>query len=80
VPRRLAFTEEGLVSELRARGTHRGEFLGVAPTGERLQRSVTIFLTFRDGRMAGERLHYDLCTLLRQLGVTTIPLALAARP
>jgi len=34
---------------------------------------VAIFVSFADGRMASERLYYDLATLLRQLGVTALP-------
>ena len=33
VPQRRAFTEDGVVSELIVRGTHRGDYLGIAPTG-----------------------------------------------
>lgn len=73
VPRSRAFTEDGVVSELIAQGTHRGEFLGLAPTGRRIELPVAIFVAFRDGRMSGERLDYDLATLLAQLGVTELP-------
>lgn len=77
-PQRRAFTEEGVVSELIARGRHRGDFLGISPTGRTIALPVTIFVDFRDGRMSGERLYYDLCTLLRQLGMAAIPPALVA--
>jgi len=73
VPQRRAFTEEGVVSELIAHGTHRGDFFGLAATGRQIEIPVTIFVTFAEGRMSGERLYYDLVTLLRQLGATAIP-------
>lgn len=73
IPQGRAFTEEGLVSELIARGTHKGEFFGIAPTGRTISLHVAIFVSFADGHMASERLYYDLATLLRQLGVTSIP-------
>lgn len=78
VPQRRAFTEDGVVAELIARGTHRGDFFGVAPTGRAIALPVTIVVAFAGGRMSGERLYYDLLTLLRQLGVTAIPPALLA--
>lgn len=73
IPRRLAFTDEGLVSELIARGTHRGELFGFAPTGQAIELPVASFVSFADGRMSRERFCYDLTTLLRQLGATAIP-------
>jgi steroid delta-isomerase-like uncharacterized protein len=76
VPQRRAFTDEGIVSELIARGTHKGDFFGLAPTGRAIALPVTIFVSFADGRMSGERLYYDLVTLLGQLGVRAIPPAL----
>jgi steroid delta-isomerase-like uncharacterized protein len=72
-PQRRAFTDDGVVSELVARGTHRGDFFGLPPTGRQIALPVTIFVTFAEGRMSGERLYYDLVTLLRQLGATSIP-------
>lgn len=78
VPQRRAFTEDGVVSELVVRGTHRGDFFGVPATGRRIELPVTIFVSFADGRMSGERLYYDLLTLLRQLGASEIPAALLA--
>jgi len=76
VPQRRAFTEDGMVSELIVRGTHKGDFFGVPATGRAIELPVTIFVTLADGRMSGERLYYDLLTLLRQLGAKTIPAGL----
>src|SRR5215831_8480982 len=50
------------------RGTHVGSFLGIAATGKSVRFRFTVFVTFRDGLMAGERFHYDLAALLRQVG------------
>lgn len=78
IPQRRGFTEDGVVAELIARGTHRGDFFGVAATGRSIALPVAIVVTFADGRMSGERLYYDMLTLLRQLGVTAIPPTLLA--
>ena len=32
-----------------------------------------VVLSFRDGLMLGERFHYDLASLLRQIGADPIP-------
>lgn len=72
-------TEDGLISEVLARGTHRGDFFGLEPTGRGIEVPVVIIVEFRDGRMSGERLYYDIATLLRQLGVRALPRAILTR-
>lgn len=57
------------VSETSYAGTHVGEFLGIAATGRPIQFRFVVFVTFRDGLLAGERFYYDLATLARQIGV-----------
>ena len=37
VPQRRAFTEDGVVSELVVKGTHKGDYLGLAPTGKTIE-------------------------------------------
>lgn len=49
-------------------GRHDGQFAGLAPTGRMLRLPFVVFVTFRDGLLAGERFVYDLNDLLRQLG------------
>jgi hypothetical protein len=34
---------------------------------------VVVVLSFKDGLMPGERFHYDLASLLRQIGAEPIP-------
>ena len=57
-----------LIAEARYVGRHVGEFQGIAPTGRPVELRMAVFLTFRDGLLAGERFYYDLRSLLRQLG------------
>jgi hypothetical protein len=52
----------------RAGGTSGGEWLGLAPTGGDFAVRLTNVATFRDGRMAGESLYFDLATLCEQTG------------
>jgi predicted ester cyclase len=53
-------------------GTYRakvdGQFLGQQPTGKQLELPMIVVNSFRDGRMAGERIYFDLATLCDQAG------------
>jgi steroid delta-isomerase-like uncharacterized protein len=61
------------------RGTLSGEFLGLAPTGRRVEFPVVALLFFKDGLMAGERVFYDLATLCDQAGLSVEAVRDAAR-
>ena len=54
-------------------GKHIGPFLGLAPTGRTIVQPFVVVLTFKDGLMAGERFHYDLASLVRQIGADPMP-------
>jgi len=47
---------------------HVGPFLGIAPTGREVEFRFAVFVTFRDGLIAGEKFYYDLAGILRQIG------------
>lgn len=49
-------------------GTHRGEFLGIAPTGKQVRMSCTIFDTYENGQLKKSRLVMNVLSLLQQLG------------
>jgi steroid delta-isomerase-like uncharacterized protein len=66
-----------LVVETRFKGRHKGPFLGVAPTGREIDVPITIFVSFRDGLMSGERFYWNLGTLLEQIGVA-LPVSVPA--
>lgn len=59
---------EKVVTRKTFRGTHRGEFMGAAPTGNRVAFEVIDILTVRDGKIREHRLQFDQLGLLRQLG------------
>jgi steroid delta-isomerase-like uncharacterized protein len=48
--------------------THRGEYLGVAPTGRQIRLRAIVVMTFRDGKVVGRRGVVDQFGLLKQLG------------
>jgi steroid delta-isomerase-like uncharacterized protein len=73
------WTEDGIsIGEGHFHGRHIGNFLGIAATDRPVSFRFTVFVTFRDGLMAGERFYYDLAGLLRQIGAIEWPLKLAA--
>lgn len=51
----------------RARATHRGEFVGLPPTGRRVDVDGADFHEYRDGLMWRVRGIYDNAELVRQL-------------
>ncbi len=61
-------SEAGVVEESVLRGTHRGEWMGVAPTGRPVRLPMTIVFPMAAGRILGERLYFDMATLLHCLG------------
>jgi steroid delta-isomerase-like uncharacterized protein len=72
----LAYTVHEVVAEgdlvvarFAARGTHRGPFLGVAPTGREVTYAGLDMNRVRDGRIVESWVHYDALGLLQQLGI-----------
>ncbi len=73
-PEHVYYTDQDFaVAEVRFQGTHIGSFLGIEPTGRQVDIPTAIVATLRDGLMAGERMYWDVITLLRQLGVSSLP-------
>lgn len=52
-----------------ARGTHKGDYDGIAATGRSMELVVSDHFTLRDGKVIEHREFYDVLTFLRQLGV-----------
>ncbi|MFJ7944905.1 ester cyclase [Streptomyces sp. NPDC096354] len=50
-------------------GTHKGDFMGIPPTGRQCIMTGTTIFRFRDGRIQEGWWHKDLMGLMRQLGV-----------
>ncbi|MFB6135716.1 MAG: ester cyclase [Halobacteriaceae archaeon] len=51
------------------RGTHEGEFMGVAPTGRSIEVANAVFTRIADGQIAERWVQPDALGLLQQLGV-----------
>jgi carboxymethylenebutenolidase len=41
---------------------------GIAPTGKLIEIDIVIFIDFRDGLMAAERIYWDQAAVMRQIG------------
>ncbi len=53
----------------RVTGTHQGDFVGIPPTGRRVEYHACGVGQMRDGKIARLRTYLDTGTILRQLGV-----------
>ncbi len=76
----LRFTIEHLVGEgdtvagrYTARGTHRGELLGIPPTGKQVTLAVMEVYRLTDGKIAEQWVTMDALGLLQQLGAGPAP-------
>ncbi len=56
-----------------ARGTHRGEFMGIKPTGKTFEMSEITIKRTQGGRLAESWALYDAISLLQQLGIEVPP-------
>ena len=57
-----------VVVRARATGTHEGEFMGMAPTGNTFEMGLIDIMEFEDGKMAAHWGLMDMAALMRQLG------------
>jgi steroid delta-isomerase-like uncharacterized protein len=60
--------DSAVIGEGRMTGTHRGAFVGVAPTGRQIDLPVIGVFDFEVDRLVNERITFDSGTLFRQLG------------
>ena len=72
VRRVVAEGENYVVTENEWRGTHRGPFFGIAPTGKRARVRACVLWEFRGARLHAETVYYDLATVLSQIGVINL--------
>jgi len=75
-------TDEAVVTEFKARGTHTGLLMTpageVPPTGREVNLTVCEVWEIRDGKLTGFRNYQDAATLMRQLGLLPEPEAAGA--
>jgi len=76
----LHFTIEDMIIEgekvadlLTGRGTHEGEFMGVAPTGKRVEFQGMAILRIAQGKIVENRGMPDMLGLMQQIGAFPAP-------
>jgi steroid delta-isomerase-like uncharacterized protein len=72
VRRIVAEGENYVVTENEWRGTHRGPFFGIAPTGKKAKVRACVLWEFRGSRLRSETVYYDLATVLSQIGAINL--------
>ena len=60
--------EDSVVSRATAHGTHRGDMMGIAPTGKPISFSMFLQHRIADGKIVEEWVMYDLHGILQQVG------------
>ncbi|WP_051813595.1 ester cyclase [Kitasatospora sp. MBT63] len=74
----MSFGEDVIAVWGELRGTNTGSWLGLPPGGGSFVVPFANIAPFRDGRMAGERIYFDLATLCDQAGLSTEEVRAAA--
>lgn len=67
VTERQHHADDALIIEGRLRGTHRGPFAGLPPSGRRVDVGAVIFFRFEGARLYEETVYADNANLFRQL-------------
>jgi steroid delta-isomerase-like uncharacterized protein len=62
-----------VVTRLTLRGTHRGEFQGIPPTGKQVAITGIVIDRYENGKLVEHRSHLDNLGMLQQLGVIPAP-------
>lgn len=66
-------TGDVVIVEFVVGGTHRGELMGIAPTGRHISLPVCTVLEIRDGKVYAERAYMNMMHMMEQLGVAPTP-------
>ena len=67
-----------VVIRMRATGTHRGSYVGIAPTNKSIVLEACSVTEVKNGKSIHSRMYADNVKLLQQLGVLSLPRATAA--
>jgi steroid delta-isomerase-like uncharacterized protein len=75
----LHSSDDAVLMEAIARGTHAGPLRGLPPTGRRFEQKFLAIFAFDGEALVGERVYYDTAGVLQQLGVSRDPSSLTGR-
>ena len=67
-----------VVTRMRATGTHKGSYVGIAPTHKSIVIEACSFIEVKNGKTIRSRMYADNVKLLQQLGALSLPRATAA--
>jgi steroid delta-isomerase-like uncharacterized protein len=67
--RSLRHADDAVIVEFDLKGTHRGAFHGIPPTGREFTCRCAAFFVFDQDRLVCERVYFDSLTIATQLGV-----------
>lgn len=67
-PEELVAEGDRVVERWTGRGTHRGEFQGIPPTGRQVALPGVVFYRIRDVKIVEFRGSFDMLSMLQQLG------------
>ena len=65
--------DDRAVVSIVANGTHKGEWMGFAPTGKEVTYNGIIIFSMEDGRLVAECFYFDGLDLLKQIGLKLEP-------
>ncbi|MGF1507459.1 MAG: ester cyclase [Chloroflexi bacterium] len=69
---RLHHADEAVIVEGRMKGTHLKDWGDLPATGHTMDMRAAIFYRFEGADMVNETVYFDMATMLRQLGITTL--------
>jgi len=64
---------EKVATRLTGRGTHQGDLMGIAPTGNRIEAPGIVINRISSGKIAESWANYDAMGMMQQLGVLPPP-------
>lgn len=76
---RTHYADDAVVVEGRFTGTHEGPWRGLPATGRKVDFAMLVIFRFEGDAMMGERIFFDLLTVLGQLGVARDPNSIGAK-
>jgi steroid delta-isomerase-like uncharacterized protein len=72
---RIAAAGDTAVVEFIGKGEHKGDLMGVPPTGRTLNLNICDVIEIKDGKIFAEREYMDVMVMMQQLGVVPAPAA-----
>ncbi len=69
----LIAEEDGVAERWTGRGSHKGEFQGIAPTGKQVEVPGFVFYRITSGKISEFRGLFDGLSMMHQLGATPAP-------